>query len=220
MLKLDPASRRDRLILRFGRIALALLAGAGAALAHPPFGVLPGLLGYPLLMLLAERSATGRGGFWMGWLAGFAYFFVSCWWVAEAFLVNPAQAWMAPFAASLLPIGLGLFWGAATALYRRFNPGGVGRALVFAGLFGLLEWLRGHVLTGFPWNPAGASWAAGSPASQFASLVGVYGLGLVTVAAVSAFGPLAGPGPRKARIGAAVLGALTLAALVIGGAVR
>ena len=220
MLKLDPASRRDRLILRYGRIALALLAGVGAALAHPPFGVLPGLLGYPLLMLLAERSATPRGGFWMGWLAGFAYFFISCWWVAEAFLVNPAQAWMAPFAASLLPIGLGLFWGAATALYQRFAPGGVVRVLVFAGLFSLLEWLRGHVLTGFPWNPAGASWAAGSPASQFASVVGVYGLGLATVAAVSAFGTLAGPGPRKARIGAAVLGALGLAALLVGGTMR
>ncbi|MBU1384114.1 MAG: apolipoprotein N-acyltransferase [Alphaproteobacteria bacterium] len=220
MFKPDPANRRDRLILHYGRIALALLAGAGAALAHPPFGFLPGLLGYPLLMLLAERSATPRGGFWMGWLAGFAYFFISCWWVAEAFLVNPAQAWMAPFAASLLPIGLGLFWGAATALYQKFAPGGVVRVLVFAGLFSLLEWLRGHVLTGFPWNPAGASWAAGSPASQFAAVVGVYGLGLVTVAAVSAFGPLAGPGPRKARVGAAVLGALALAALLVGGTVR
>ena len=61
MLKLDPASRRDRLILRFGRIALALAAGSGAALAHPPFGFLPGLLGYALLMLLAERSASVRG---------------------------------------------------------------------------------------------------------------------------------------------------------------
>ncbi|HYC98801.1 apolipoprotein N-acyltransferase [Brevundimonas sp.] len=220
MLKLDPASRRDRLILRFGRIALALFAGAGAALAHPPFGFLPGLLGYPLLMLLAERSTTTRGGFWMGWLAGFAYFFISCWWVAEAFLVNPAQAWMAPFAASLLPIGLGLFWGTATALYRRFAPGGVGRVLVFAALFCLLEWLRGHILTGFPWNPAGASWKAGSAGSQFASVAGVYGLGLVTVAAVSAFGPLAGPGPRKARIGAAVLGALALTALIVGGTLR
>src|SRR5690606_30489331 len=163
MLTLDPASRRDRLILRYGRIALALLAGAGAALAHPPFGFLPGLLGYPLLMLLAERSATTRGGFWMGWLAGFAYFFISCWWVAEAFLVNPAQAWMAPFAASLLPIGLGLFWGTATALYRRFHPGAVARALVFAALSSLLEWLRGHVLTGFPWHPTVPCSDAGFP---------------------------------------------------------
>ena len=148
--------------LRWARIGLALLAGAGAALAHPPFGILPGLFGYALLMILSERSAATRGAFWMGWLAGFAYFLISCWWVAEAFLVNPAQAWMAPFAASALPAGLGLFWGTATALYRRFGPKGLERVLVFTALFCLLEWLRGHVLTGFPWNPAGASWKAGS----------------------------------------------------------
>ena len=48
---------------RWGRIGLALLAGAGAALAHPPFGFLPGLLGYPLLLLLADRSGGMKGGF-------------------------------------------------------------------------------------------------------------------------------------------------------------
>lgn len=217
---LDDDGPRARLILRFGRIGLALAAGAAAALAHPPFGVLPGLLGYALLIFLSERATTVRGGFWMGWLAGFAYFFISCWWVAEAFLVNPAQAWMAPFAASLLPIGLGLFWGTATALYRRFLPSGVKRVLVFAALFCLLEWLRGHVLTGFPWNPAGASWKAGSAASQFASVAGVYGLGFVTVAASAAFGPLLGNGPRRVRIVTAALGAIAIAALMVGGAVR
>jgi apolipoprotein N-acyltransferase len=156
----------------------------------------------------------------MGWLAGFGYFGVGCWWVAEAFLVNPAQAWMAPFAASLLPAGIGLFWGAASALYRRFAPAGLARVAVFAALVALFEWLRGHVLTGFPWNPAGASWAAGSAGSQFASVVGVYGLGVITVAAVCALGVLADPGPRKARAGVALAGLATLAALVIGGAVR
>jgi len=216
----DPESPRGRLVLRFGRIALALLAGAGTALAHPPFGLLPGLLGYPLLMLLAERSTTVRGGFWMGWLAGFAYFFIGCWWVAEAFLVNPAQAWMAPFAASLLPIGLGLFWGTATALYRRFRPDGVSRVLVFAALFCLLEWLRGHVLTGFPWNPAGASWRAGSAASQFAAVGGVYGLSFVTVASFAAFGALWGQGSRRARLLAVAGGTAALAALMVGGQLR
>jgi apolipoprotein N-acyltransferase len=210
----------NRHAARWGRIVLALLAGAAAAFAHPPFGVLPGLLGYPLLMLLAERSIRTRGAFWVGWLAGFSYFLVSCWWVAEAFLVNPEQAWMAPFAASLLPAGLALFWGAAAALYLRFAPAGVVRALVFAGLFSLLEWLRGHVLTGLPWNPAGASWAAGSAGSQFASVVGVYGLGLVTVAAFSALGPLVASGERKPRIGMAVAGIFAILALNVFGAVR
>lgn len=214
------SERRRRGIKRFCRIGLALAAGALGALAHPPFGILPGFLGYPLLMLLAERSDRTRGGFWMGWLAGFSYFFISCWWVAEAFLVDPAQAWMAPFAASLLPAGLALFWGAATALYRRFAPQGVARVLVFAALFCLFEWLRGHVLTGFPWNPAGASWKAGSAGSQFASVVGVYGLSLTTVAAVAGFGPLLAPGKLKIRIATAVAGALVLVALVGGGALR
>jgi apolipoprotein N-acyltransferase len=217
---LDPDSPRARLILRFGRIGLALAAGAAAALAHPPFGILPGLLGYALLMFLSERSTTVRGAFWMGWLAGFGYFFISCWWVAEAFLVNAEQAWMAPFAASGLPIGLGLFWGTATALYRRFLPSGMKRVLFFAALFCLLEWLRGHVLTGFPWNPAGASWKAGSAASQFASIAGVYGLGFVTVASAAAFGTLLGEGTRKARIVTAVLGATAISVVLISGAVR
>lgn len=220
MLKPDPNHARYRLILRWIRIGLALLAGAGAALAHPPFGFLPGLLGYPLLMLLAERSATTRSAFWMGWLAGFAYFFIGCWWVAEAFLVNKDQAWMAPFAASLLPMGLGLFWGTATALYRRFAPAGAHRVLVFAACFALLEWLRGHVLTGFPWNPAGASWKAGSAMSQFAAVAGVYGLGFVTVAAVSALGLVRGTDPRRDRIAGVAAGVLVLAVLWIGGAVH
>lgn len=202
------------------RIGLALLAGAAAALVHPPFGMLPGMAGYGLLMVLSERSGTVRGAFWMGWLAGFAYFLIGCWWVAEAFLVNPAQAWMAPFAASALPAGLGLFWGTASALYRRMGPSGVRRVLVFAALFCLLEWVRGHVLTGFPWNPAGAGWKAGSAVSQFASVAGVYGLSVVTVAAAAAFAPLFTPGPKRARWIAAACGAVVLALLFAWGSVR
>lgn len=212
--------RRRAWIWRLIRVALALLAGAGTALAHPPFGVLIGLLGYPLLMILSERSDTVRGAFWMGWLAGFAYFFIGCWWVAEAFFVNPDQAWMAPFAASLLPAGLGLFWGAACALYRRFAPLGAMRVLLFAGLFCAAEWLRGHVLTGFPWNPAGAAWRAGGGMSQFASVVGVYGLSLITVSATAAFAPLIGPGEKRSRLISAGLGALALIAVGVFGAVR
>ena len=76
------------------------------------------------------------------------------------------------------------------------------------------------MLTGFPWNPAGASWAAGSAGSQFAAVVGVYGLGFVPVAAVCALAPLLGPGTRKSRVGGALLGGLVLGALVIGGTIR
>ena len=150
-----------------GPAALSLLAGLAAALAHPPFGILPGLLGYGLLLATVDRAGGERplrSAFWRAFLAGTAYFAVGCWWVAEAFFVDAAeQGWMAPFAVMLLAAGLGLFWGLGGLLYRVLRPGApILKVLVFAGALSLLEWMRGHVLTGFAWNLPGETWKAGS----------------------------------------------------------
>ncbi len=216
---------RRRLASRLALIVLALGSGAAAALAHPPFGVLPGLLGYAVMMALAERMPSARRAALVGWLAGFAYFLISAWWVAEAFLVNPdAHAWMAPLAASLLPAVLALFWAGALALYHRFGRIGLLRPLTFAAWFVIFEWLRGTVLTGFPWNPLGASWPAGSAVSQFAAYGGVYGLSFVTLLSIAALVPLfdrrISAGRIKRRLGVALAGALLLVSVWLVGTAR
>jgi len=197
-------------------VGLSLLAGLGAALAFPPFGVLPGLLGYGLMMALVDASAADKplkSAFWRGWLAGTIYFLVATWWVAEAFMVDAAnQGWMAPFAVGLLAAGLGLFWGGAAVLYRWLRPSGFWRPVVFAGVFCLFEWLRGHVLTGLPWDLAGETWKAGSAPSQAAAVFGAYGLSWITV--------LLGASPwlivetdnrrRQIDLGLGVIGALAI----------
>jgi apolipoprotein N-acyltransferase len=200
---------------------LALAAGIAAALAHPPFGLLPGLLGYALLLHLID-TAPGtrplRSAFLRGWLAGLAYFAVGTWWIAEAFLVDAAnQGWMAPFAVAAMAAGMALFWGAAALLYRLIRPPGVVRVLVFAGVFAALEWLRGHVLTGFPWNLPGETWRAGSAPSQAAAVVGAYGLTWITLAIVAA--PAVWREGRKGRL-AVLVAVLVAAGLYGGGALR
>jgi apolipoprotein N-acyltransferase len=85
-------------------------------------------------------------------------------------------------------MGLALFWGLAAALYRALAPTGARRLLVFAGALTGCEWLRGHLLTGFPWDLPGETWRAGSALSQTASLVGAYGLTWLTVAIAAAPG--------------------------------
>ena len=197
---------------------LAVLAGLAAALAHPPFGFLPGLLGYAMLLWLLDAidgPRPLRSAFFRGWLMGLSYFGLGTWWIAEAFMVDAAnQGWMAPFAVAVMAAGMALFWGLAAVLYRLIRPPGVRRVLVFAGAFAALEWTRGHILTGFPWNLPGETWRAGSAVSQFAAVVGAYGLTWITLAIAAA--PAVGREGKRGRIavGSAVAG---LAALYIAG---
>jgi apolipoprotein N-acyltransferase len=165
--------------------AWALSAGLAAGLAHPPFGVLPGLLGFAVLLWLLDLSGPRRlhSAFFRAWLAGVGYFAIGVWWIVEPFQVDAVhQGWMAPIALILMAGGLALFWGLAGLAYRAAKPRGPWRLLVFAGSFAFFEWLRGHVFTGFPWDLPGEAWAAGGPVSQTAAAVGAYGLTWITVA--------------------------------------
>ncbi len=203
--------------------AIALASGLAAALAHPPFGVLPGLLGFSALLWLLERAAPGRplrSAFWRAWLFGLAYFAVSLWWISEAFMVDvAAHGWQAPFAVAGLAGGLALLWGAAAVAWRAAGQRGLAGALSFAAIFSVTEWLRGHILTGLPWNPPGAAWAAGGAVSQFASVVGIYGLTLFTLTLTSVLALSVAPGVR-ARWRAPVAALAALGVVWSYGAVR
>lgn len=176
--------------LLIGTRGLALLAGFAAALAQPPFGFLPGLLGYGLLFRLVDQRRSPRrwrSAFALGWLAGLAYFGVSIAWLIHPFQVDAEeQGWMAPLAVGFMAAFLALFWGVAAAGYRVLAGREPWRAFLFAACLALCEWLRGHVLTGFPWDLPGESWRAGSAPSQAAALVGAYGLTWITIAAAAA----------------------------------
>jgi len=205
---------------RAGSALLALGFGAAAGFAHPPFDVLPGILGWAgLLWLLdgrgkAEAERPLRLAFWRAWWFSLAYFLVGTWWVVEAFLVDAeAHGWMAPIIVCVLPAGMGLFWGSAAVLYRRFTVPGPERLLVFGAAFGLLEWLRNWLLTGFPWNMAGQTWEAGGAISQNAAVFGALGLTVVTLLIVGAPAVLVGGGSRQARGSTAAAAAAALLGL-------
>ena len=202
-------------------LLLALIGGFAAALAQPPFGILPGLLGYGLIFAVVDLSrgkARLRSAFLRAWLGGCAYFVVSLWWLAEPFQVDAAhQGWMAPFAVAFTAMFMALFWGSAGALYRALAGRTAARAMLFAAALSLCEWLRGHILTGFPCDLPGASWRAGSAPSQIASIVGVYGLTWITLAlACAPFTVREGRGGKLATLFAAI----TVAGLYGLGAAR
>ncbi|MGH6829416.1 MAG: apolipoprotein N-acyltransferase, partial [Rhizomicrobium sp.] len=88
--------------------------------------------------------------------------------------------WQLPFAL-LLPAGLALFLGAAMALAAIFWRRTWTRIFLFTFFYAGSEWLRGHVLTGFPWNLPAYGWGALWGVMQSAALVGAYGLSFLTI---------------------------------------
>ena len=162
------------------RAVLAAGLGAVAALGQAPWelwgATLAALAG---LIWLLGRMPDRRGAFLTGLFAGAGYFALALSWIVEPFLIDIGRhGWMAPFAVVGLSFGLGLFWALAALFARRFPQ----PALGFVATFVMLEWLRGVILTGFPWAMLGHVWI-GTPLDQLAALGGPSLLSLLTLLA-------------------------------------
>jgi apolipoprotein N-acyltransferase len=158
----------------------------------------------------------------VGWWFGFGYHAAGLYWIGEAFLVEAEVfAWLLPFAVTIMPAGLALFSaGSAAAAVAIWRPG-LGRVVALAVAVSAAEWLRGHVLTGFPWNVLGYALTQPLPLMQSAALVGIYGLTLLVVLiAALPFVALADEGWTRRGARGAAISAVLLAALAAYGAFR
>lgn len=169
------------------RFVFAVVVGLLSALAFAPYGLFPLLLiGFAALVLLIDGAAARpkpiRNAAFVGWAFGYGHFLGGLYWVTYAFLVDPgAHAWQIPFVLVFFPGGLALFPAAASAAAAWFWRKGYTRIFLFAAAYAVAEYLRGHVLTGFPWNLPAYGWAASLGVLQSASVVGAYGLSLLTI---------------------------------------
>ena len=229
---------------------LVLLVGTGAisTLAHAPFFAWPVLfLTFPVLYWAIEAAGdrgsagTRSGGKLLddlkplrpmrhaasaGFLFAFGYFFTGLYWIGEAFLVEAEIfAWMLPFAVTLLPAGMALYWALGTAgtlwawnvLGLRAEtgvPGTVRRILILAVVFSVVEWVRGHAFTGFPWHNPGLVLTAPIELLQSAALVGMYGLTpLAFIVTMIPLAVLATASAARSRTALLTIAAFTIAPL-------
>jgi apolipoprotein N-acyltransferase len=169
----------------FRGFILTVLLGAVSVLGHAPFYLWPvTIICLALLMLRLddahEQERPLRAAFWRGFAFALGYFLAGLYWIGSAFIARgPEFVPYMPFAILLMSAGLAVFWGVAGLAYIRFSRGGVSsiwRAGIFASVFFIVEFLRGHIFSGFPWNLPGYIFPAGKPISQIASIVGIYGI--------------------------------------------
>ncbi|MEX0591040.1 MAG: apolipoprotein N-acyltransferase, partial [Xanthobacteraceae bacterium] len=195
------AAIAHRVVLAWGwrRRLIALGAGALSAFAMAPYDLWPLLaLTLPVLIWLIDGAGTGAAGlratFAAGWWFGFGYFLAGLYWIGMALLVEADQfGWLLPFAVVAIPAGLALFTGFGALLARLLWTSGPTRILAFAVGLTVAEWLRGHLLTGFPWNSFGQALASMPAVAQAASIVGLWGLTLIALVTLASPATLADP---------------------------
>jgi apolipoprotein N-acyltransferase len=190
-----PAALVHIIVLSYGwrRWLIAFVAGALSAAAMAPLGFWPILfLTFPVLVWLVDGAGAGEwrgltGAAATGWWFGFGYFLAGLYWVGFAFLVDaPTFGWLLPFAVVGLPAGLAIFTAFGVALARLLWTRGALRILALAVALTASEWLRGHALTGFPWNAFGYALTFPLVLAQSAAVIGIWGLTFLSVAIFAA----------------------------------
>lgn len=188
-------------ILRRVKLGIAVAAGACFVLALPPYSILPlALIAFAALVLML-RGTSSRKGFVLGYLFGLGQFVLGLFWITESFQVEAERfGWLALPAVFGLAGLLSVFPAFACAVAARMARSGLPPALSLATSWAATEWLRGHVLTGFPWNLAAYTLADWTVLSQAASVVGSYGLGFLLVLSASLVGLALGRADRHLRM--------------------
>jgi len=210
------------------RAAIAFIAGALSVLALAPVNAWPVMfLTFPIAVWLLDGSGTSAfGGIGSaaiaGWCFGFGYFLAGLYWVGFAFLVDVKTfGWLLPFGVIGLPVLLALFPALGFALARAFWTRGPARLLTLAVALTASEWLRGHVLSGFPWDAFGYALTGPLTLAQGSALVGLWGLTFFAVYLFASPAVLADDPLHHGRVWLAPALALgLLAALATYGAVR
>jgi len=197
------------IVLAWGwrRVAIAFIAGAASTLALAPFNAWPVLfLTFPVLVWLVDGAAAGRlGGVGAaaiaGWWFGFGYFLAGLYWIGFAFLVDADKfAWLLPIAVVALPAVMALYTAFGLALARLLWTRGAPRVLTLAATLTAAEWLRGHVVSGFPWNAFGYALTGPLVLAQASALIGLWGMTFLAVAIFASPAVLAdhpGDSPRR-----------------------
>jgi apolipoprotein N-acyltransferase len=165
------------------RLVAAFAAGAGFNLGFAPFGWWPLALVAPAALFALIRGLPPRRAGWTGASFGLGLFAFGTYWLYTCLHVfGLVPIWLTLLLQALLVAAMSVYAAALCYLSNRFwlKPGAMRDWLVLPALWVLLEWLRGWLLSGFPWLSTGYA-MIDSPLAGWAPLLGVYG---VTWAAV------------------------------------
>ena len=167
-------------------VFILLILGALSSFSLPPFNFfLINFFTFSMffIFLFKNLNVSSKKIFFLyGWLFGFGYFLTNIYWIIISLTFDQDFSFLLPIALILIPAFLALFYGIVTFIFYIFRfKNLISAFFLFSLLFGLVEYIRGNILTGFPWNLIVYSFADNINFLSLLSVVGTYSLNLLVI---------------------------------------
>ena len=181
----------SRLILVF---IIPFLIGLLSVLSFEPFNItLINFLIIPIFFLILsninKRSKNKyrnkpylKNLFFAGYLFGIGFFLAGTHWISYSLTFDENLKILIPFSVILIPLSLGLFFGFATLFSGPFIKNNYSSFFLFCLAFSFIDYLRGNILSGFPWNLWSYSWSWFVEMIQVLNPIGVYAFNSISIA--------------------------------------
>ena len=137
---------------------------------------------YLFLNKKLKQNKNTKNFFLYGWTFGFGYFVTNLYWISISLTFDQNFKFLIPFTLILIPGFLAIFYGLIAFFFAVLNSKNtISSFFIFSLVFGVIEFLRGHILTGFPWNLIVYSFSKQLEFLSITSVIGTYGLNLFCI---------------------------------------
>ena len=164
-----------------------IILGVFTSLSLPPFNyVIINFLTFSLFYIFLIKKFSKKKNkiifFLYGWLFGFGYFVTNLYWISISLTFDQNFKFLIPFTIILVPGFLALFYGLISYLFIVFKPKkNFSSFFLFCLIFGIVEFIRGSILTGFPWNLIAYSFSNQLEILNITSIIGTYSFNLFCI---------------------------------------
>ena len=166
-------------------IIILLLLGIISSFSLPPYNYFfVNFITFPFLFYILANNfnKNSLNNFFIGWIYGFGFFLSNLYWISNSLKFDENFKNLIIISIVFIPLLLSLFYGVFSYFLKFFSlKMDFSSILIFSLMLSIIEFIRGTIFGGFPWNLISFSIVEYISSLQILSFIGTYSLNLLVI---------------------------------------